>query len=221
MDANLWGCCISTTVCASDWDKTVDGYSRIVAFLKVLLPLTALGLLSTLFLISQGGDTETNIPFAQREIEERTQGQQVTAPFFSGTTAQGDEIMVTASLARPGGAGAPAVATDLNGRIRMANGSEMTLQSDTGRVRLDKNTASFVGNVEIVSSTGITVNTDQLDTVLSGVSGNSPGPISGVGPIGKFTAGTMQFSSKSEGGPVHMLFNEGVKLIYTPQKPER
>ncbi|UWQ91497.1 hypothetical protein QEZ52_01685 [Aliisedimentitalea scapharcae] len=199
----------------------MDGYSRIVAFLKVLLPLAALGLLSTLFLISRGSETETKIPFAKREIEERTRDQQVTAPFFSGTTAQGDEIMVTASLARPGGNDTPAVATDLNARIRMADGSEMTLQSDTGRVRLDKDKASFIGNVEIVSSTGIVINTDRLNTALSGVSGNSPGPITGAGPIGDFTAGTMHFSSKSEGGPVHMLFNEGVKLIYTPQKPER
>ena len=81
----------------------MDRYSRTVAYLKVLLPLTALALLSTLFLISRGIDTEAVIPFAQKDIEERMRGQQLTAPFFSGTTSGGDEIMVTASTARPGG----------------------------------------------------------------------------------------------------------------------
>ena len=199
----------------------MDGYSRIVAFLKVLLPLAALALLSTLFLISRGNDTETAIPFAQQELQDRTRDQQVTAPFFSGTTAQGDEIMVTASLARPGAGSAPAEATDLQARIRTAGGSELNLKSDTGRVRLDTDMASFLGNVEISSSAGLVVTTDELNTALSGIEGNSPGPVAGSGALGEFTAGSMQFSSKFEGGPLHMLFNKGVKLIYTPQKPER
>ncbi|MBE1284495.1 MAG: hypothetical protein GJ676_14375 [Rhodobacteraceae bacterium] len=199
----------------------MDRYSRIVAFLKVLLPLAALVLLSTVFLISRGVDTETEIPFAQQEIEERLRDQQITKPYFTGITSQGDEIMVTAGIARPGGGTTPAEATELSARIRMADGSEMTLESETGRVRLDTDMASFIGNVVITSTTGLTVYTDHLNTALSGVEGDSPGKVTGHGAIGDLTAGSMQFSSKIEGGPVHMLFKDGVKLIYTPQKQER
>ena len=99
----------------------MDRYSRMVALLKVLLPLAALALLSTLFLISRGVNIEATIPFADHEIEERMRGQQITAPFFSGTTAQGDEITVTASIARPGGPSSPAVATDLTAVNSMAD----------------------------------------------------------------------------------------------------
>ncbi|MGR3616910.1 MAG: hypothetical protein ACU0BB_12810 [Paracoccaceae bacterium] len=199
----------------------MDSYSRIVAFLKVLLPLAALALLSTLFLISGGRDTETKIPFAEHEIDERLRGQQVTKPFFSGTTAQGDEIMVSAARARPGSTDAPADADDFQGRIRMVDGGEITMRSDTGHLLLDTDVVSFIGNVVIMTSTGLTVNTERLNSALNGVAGTSPGAITGTGVFGDFEAGSMQFSTKSAGGPVHMLFNKDVKLIYVPKKPER
>ena len=199
----------------------MDRYSRMVAFLKVLLPLAALGLLSTLFLISRSVNTEATIPFAEHEIEERMRGQQITAPFFSGTTAQGDEITVTASIARPGGSASPAVATDLVAVIRMADGGRLTLSSDTGSVQLDKDIASFSGNVEITSAAGLLVTTDLLNATLSGISADSPGPVQAKGPIGTLNAGTMQMQTKTEGGALHMLFNNGVKLVYDPRKSER
>lgn len=199
----------------------MDRYSRLVAWLKVLLPLAALSLFSTLFLISRGIDTEAVIPFAEKEIEERMRDQQVTGPFFSGTTPQGDEIMVTATVARPGGFGAPAEATDLKARIRMADGSQLDLVADTGTVALDKDRASFIGNVEIASTNGLVVRTDRLNAALSGIDADSPGQIKGIGPIGVFTAGVMKIRAKNENGPVHMVFNKGVKLIYTPQQAER
>jgi len=199
----------------------MDRYSRMVAFLKVLLPLAALALLSTLFLISRGMNTEATIPFAAHEIEERMRGQQITAPFFSGTTAQGDEIAVTASIARPGGATSPAVATDLVAVIRMADGGRLTLSSQSGEVQIDKDIASFIGKVEITSAAGLVVTTDLLNATLSGISADSPGPVQAIGPIGTLNAGTMQLQTKTQGGPLHMLFNNGVKLVYDPRKSER
>ncbi|MFW8593896.1 LPS export ABC transporter periplasmic protein LptC [Cribrihabitans neustonicus] len=199
----------------------MDRHSRAVAYLKVLLPLTALVLLSTLFMVSRGSDIEAVIPFAEKEIEDRLRGQQVTGPYFSGTTSSGDEIMVTASLARPGGAGAPAVAVNLEAEIRMAQGGRIALSSETGAVYPDRDRAEFAGSVTITSADGLTVETETLNTALSGLEAESPGPVRAHGAIGNLTAGNMRIRSKTEGGPVHMLFKDGVKLIYDPQKPER
>ena len=80
-----------------------DRYSRMVQLLKVILPLAALTLLSAVFLLSRGVDLGSPIPFAEDEIVERTRDQQVTGPFFSGVTPQGEQIQVQAKLARPGG----------------------------------------------------------------------------------------------------------------------
>lgn len=199
----------------------MDNYSRAVAYLKVLLPLAALVLMSTMFLISRGVNTDAVIPFAQKEIEDRMKGQQVTAPFFSGTTAQGDEIMVTASLARPGGDGAPAVASNLSAQFDLAEGGRITLASETGAIHPGQDTARFTGSVTITSADGLVVETEELNTALSGLEADSPGPVRATGAIGELTAGNMQIGVKTEGGPVHMLFKNGVKLLYDPQKPER
>jgi len=200
----------------------VDFYSRMVAFLKVLLPLAALGILSTLFLLSRSIDPTATIPFAEDEMTDRMRGQQVTAPFFYGTTANGDDITVTASLALPGGPDVPAVAKDLVARITMADGTLFVLNADSGTVAIDQDMATFVGNVRIETSSGFALTTELLNTALSGVSGDSPGKIDGFGPLGTFSADQMHFSAKNQGGPVHMVFKNRVKLVYDPTKvPER
>ncbi|MBY6066193.1 LPS export ABC transporter periplasmic protein LptC [Leisingera aquaemixtae] len=199
----------------------MDSHSRAVAYLKVLLPLAALVLLSTLFMISRGVNTDAVIPFAQKEIEDRMKGQQVTAPFFSGTTMRGDEIMVTAALARPGRTGSAPVASDLSAEFKLADGGRITLVSETGAIQPDQDLARFTGNVVITSADGLVVETEALDTALSGLEAVSPGPVRATGAIGDLTAGNMQIRTKTQGGPVHMVFKNGVKLLYDPQKPER
>ncbi len=200
----------------------MDRYSRMVAYLKVLLPLAALALLSTLFLISRGVDTKAVIPFAQKEIEDRMRGQQVTAPFFSGTTSQGDEIMVTASVARAGSsAGNGATASDLEAVIRLSRGGRMTLVSDQGSINPDQDIARFSGHVVLTSADGLTVRTEALETALSTLMASSPGEVTATGPLGNLTAGQMLITAKSEGAPVQMVFKNRVKLVYDPRTNER
>ncbi len=197
----------------------MDLYSRFVALFKVLLPLAALAILATLFLLSRGTDF-TAIPFAEKDIAERTRGQQVTAPFFSGVTPAGEEIMFRAALVRPGGKDTPAEATDLSARITLADGARITLKSQTGSFDLQQDMAHFDGDVRITTSSGYIVTTDRLETALSGVEAHTPGPVAGTGPVGDFTAGRMTIGTKTPGGPVHMLFNHGVKMIYDPKNPD-
>lgn len=199
----------------------MDRYSRTVAFLKVLLPLVALGILATLFLLSQTDDPSTRIPFAEPDMAARLKDQQVTKPFFSGTTAKGEEIIVTADAARPGGPGQPGSADNLSARLKLVDGREITLKSETGTVDPVKDLATFTGNVRINTTTGITVLTETLNAALSGIEADTPGEVTGSGPIGNFTAGTMQITAKTGNGDVHMLFKNGVELIYDPKQTER
>lgn len=199
----------------------MDLYSRMISFLKVLLPLAALAILATLFMLSRSDDTIAKIPFAEDEIADRTRNQQVTSPFFSGTTPKGDEIIITASLARPGGPNVPAEAVNLSGRIKMADGVRMTLESDTGSFDITTDMAKFLGNVRITTSTGFLILTEELNAALNDVSGSTPGSIEGSGPLGHFTAGQMQIEAENGDGPVHMVFKNGVKLIYDPKQTER
>ncbi len=199
----------------------MDGYSRLIQILKVSLPLAALGLLSTLFLLSDSVDPESTIPFAETEILDRIRGQQVTNPFFSGTTSKGEEITVRADVARPGAEDQPAEATNLRGRVRLQNGRDMQMSSDMGQLALNGDIATFTGNVVITSADGMRLETALLNTSLKQVTGNAPGEVRGAGPMGTLTAGAMEFGTENQNGPVRMLFTDGVKLIYVPQKSER
>lgn len=198
-----------------------DRYSRMVQLLKVILPLAALTLLSAVFLLSRGVDLGSPIPFAEDEIAERTRGQQVTGPFFSGVTPQGEQIQVQAKLARPGGPESRAEAVDLEAEFRLLNGRLITLRSDMGALELDRDMATFSGNVVLTTSDGIRVDTEELNTMLSGIAGNTPGEVRGTGAIGEFTAGSMEIGAENEGGPIHIRFKNGVKLVYDPKTSER
>ena len=45
-------------------------HSRIVGWLKVILPLSALALLSSVFLVARQGDFERTTPYSVRDLEE-------------------------------------------------------------------------------------------------------------------------------------------------------
>ncbi len=199
----------------------MDRHSRIVALLKVLLPLAALVLLSTVFLISREADTEARIPFAQKEIEERMRGQQITGPFFAGTTAAGDEILITATRVTPGDGSAPANADMLEAILRLAKGGRMTMRSQAGQFSPNKDTAQFKGDVIITTADGLVVETEELNTHLNEIKATAPESIRANGALGTFTAGQMQIDSFSPSGSVHIVFNNGVKLVYDPTKSER
>ena len=54
-----------------------DRHTRIVGWLKIGLPLAALAILSTLFLLSRRIEPADDLPFAQVELEDRARRQQI------------------------------------------------------------------------------------------------------------------------------------------------
>ncbi|UWR03110.1 hypothetical protein K3740_19095 [Ruegeria conchae] len=199
----------------------VDRHSRWVQFLKVLLPLAAILILSSVFLLSRSIDTNVSVPFSDQDIGERLTDQVVTRPDYKGVTRKGEGIRVEARRASQSGELETPTASEVQGRFELSSGGEITLESNTGMIRPDKGTATFVGDVVITTADGIQVTTDLLNTSLDEIRGDSPGQIDGTGPIGDFTAGRMIFGTVKKDGPVHILFTGGVKLIYEPQKAER
>ncbi len=199
----------------------MDRYSRMVQFLKVLLPLAAIIMLSTVFLLSRSIETTVSGPFSQQDIDARLADQVVTQPDYRGTTTKGEDVQIIATKATQGTEGAVPTATEFSGRYELLSGRVITLDSNSGLIRPDKGTATFVGDVLITTADGIEVTTDLLNTSLDEIRGDSPGQVNGTGPIGDFSAGGMTFGTEKTDGPVHILFTDGVKLVYEPQKAER
>ncbi len=192
-------------------------HSRIVTALKIVLPLSALALLSTIFLFSRNSDPTSDIPFSDRMID-RAEQQVVTAPYFSGTTADGSTLSISARSARPDAAtDSGALIDGLQARISVNNGGTLTMRADNADFDLAGDNAFFSGDVKIVSSTGYRVTTQGLDTALSRIDLRSRGPVEALGPAGAFTAGRLEITVTGT-DRVQMLFTEGVKLIYDPRK---
>ena len=77
-----------------------DGlYSRVIAWLKILFPLGALVLLSTIFLFSRSTDPISTLPVLSGGVDP-SRGEQVGRPFYAGTTDRGHELTLAARQAR-------------------------------------------------------------------------------------------------------------------------
>lgn len=194
-----------------------DSYSRLVSWLKVLLPLMALGLLSTLFLLSRAVDPQTSIPFADKEIQDRLREQIVTGPFYYGTTPEGDEIAFSAdSLTTPQEEVGINRAEKVDLVIDLSSGGQITLTSNSGIFDLPNDRADLEGDVIITTSSGYRITSNRMLSELSGLYVRSPGAVQSQGPFGTLDAGAMVLSSKGADAGAHLVFTNGVKLVYVP-----
>jgi len=196
---------------------TDNTYSRVVAWMKIILPMAALGLLSTLFLISRTIDPSQSAPEAQIDLEQRAQDQGATKPSFSGVTQQGDEILFTADITRPKRDEPETILVEnIMARMALFDGAIVNITSQHAQMNLNSLTASLEGRVEITTSTGYVVATDRLDTRLDEIHAESPGPVSAKGSIGAITADRMLLQNNNKSNAPELIFTGGVKLIYHP-----
>ena len=192
-----------------------------VSLLKVLFPLLALALLSTVFLLSRVIDPDTAIPFADKEIQDRLRDQQVTGPFFSGTTANGDQISFSAEiLTTPQNEVGANRAESVRVVMDLAGGATVTLQADVAHFELTRDRAELSGDVVIETSTDYMIQSDRLTAQMTDFDVRSPGPVTARSPMGTLHAGSMVLSAPNPGEPAQLIFKNGVKLIYDPKLVE-
>lgn len=197
-------------------------HSRVVAWLKVALPLMALALLSTLFLVSRRIMPEDALPYAEVDIEQLAREQRLGAPEYSGLTDDGAAINITARILRPdlgrsavpGGTGADA--EGLTARLQAANGTVTDLVSDAGSFDPEAQRMALSGNVHLRTSDGLAVATEELQGTLDRTELVAPGAVDAQMPMGALTAGGMRITGARSG--YLAVFNDGVKLVYHPQQ---
>ena len=106
-----------------------SGYSSLVRWLKVLLPLMAVALIAAIFLSPQGGSG--SLPPA--EVARLAAGLQVENPVFKGTTDDGEPFEVTATVAVPDGPMANEIALeDPVGLVVSNDNGLVTARADRG-----------------------------------------------------------------------------------------
>lgn len=196
-------------------------YSKVVAGMKVLLPLAALGLLSTLFLISNIVDPSDSVPMSQIDLEQRARDLGATNPSFAGVTGQGDEIRFTADIVRPDPETPERLTAErVAAQFRLQAGTRVDITADTADLERREMTAQLGGDVRMTTSTGYVIETDRLISRLDALYALSPGPITATGPLGDLTAGRMVLQNAPQTGAAELHFSAGVKLVYLPQAVE-
>lgn len=193
-------------------------YSQLVGWAKIILPLSALALLSTLFLFSRSSTEPTEI--ALEEVEAIAREQRVSAPEFSGVTDEGAVIIISAKSARPDGTRPDTVGID-EMRLRMDNpdGSTIEVTATKGEIDGRARIARFLGLARLATSNGYEMETNGLIAELETGRVSSDGLLEIRAPFGQLTAGKVTFQMASKGLAQEMLFTDGVRLLYTPQTP--
>ncbi|MEM6480243.1 MAG: LPS export ABC transporter periplasmic protein LptC [Pseudomonadota bacterium] len=185
--------------------------------MKIVLPLTALGLLSTLFLISNTVDPSQSLPTTTIDLASRAENEGATNTTFAGVTRRGDEVRVTTATARPSRDNPRIIeAFDVTAQFNLISGTVLDVVSDSGDLHHSDLTATLQGDVRLVSTIGYKINTAQLDARLDELYAETPGAVTGTGPPGDLVAGRMILTQNPETEAATLRFTDGVKLIYRP-----
>ena len=92
----------------------------------------------------------------------------------------------------------------------------MDFSASQGVVNDREQTAQLIGDAVITNSAGYRMTTEKLTAAMDRIEAESAGPVTGTGPPGRIDAGKMQIDSDPETGNAHLLFTNGVKLVYDP-----
>lgn len=197
-----------------------DGYSRMVAFLKIVLPLIALAILSTLFLISNVVDPSEKIPFTDVDIQGMAREQSIGSPSYSGVTKNGAAFTVTADNATPTfGDDKGMTAHNIAAMIDTKSGATIDFTAPDGTFQEKTDQAVMYGGVRIVTSDGYTMVSDVIHAKMDMSVIETDSLVTATGPFGDFTAGKMVITQQSEQGSKSdylLVFTEGVNLVYLP-----
>ncbi len=196
-----------------------DRYSRAVALLKIILPLLALGILSTLFLVARTIDPAQNIPFADVDIDELTREQRIMRPNFSSVTESGAAISLSAASARPEIINPERIrAENIAARIDLPSGERIDIDADGGVLDTGNGDTTLDGGVVVTSSGGYVLHTELLQVNLDSSTVHAPAEIQVDSLLGQLTAGEFTMTGDGgEGTPFRLHFKNRVSLIYDPK----
>ena len=195
----------------------IDRHTRVVGWLKVVLPLAALAILSTLFLVARRIDPEAALPYAEVDVEDLAREPRMTAPTYAGTTEDGSALTLSADEARPAAEGQPAQAAGLRLDLATPDGGRTELVAAEARMDDSLRQVVLSGGVTLTTSTGYRLETAEIAAKLDRTGLESRAPVKATGPAGEITAEGMSLSQDNRTpGAYVLVFKGSVRLVYQP-----
>lgn len=162
------------------------GYSRFVAWAKVVLPFFALGLIALVVAWPRLKNDDTfRIGFASMQLSGETEPGMDNARYV-GTDDNRKPFSVTADLARIVSEDDGVVALELpKADLTLEDDTWLVLTAKTGRYARVDGTLELQGEVNLFHDTGYEMSTEQLIVDLNGGGAEGHTPVSGHGPFGE------------------------------------
>ena len=196
-----------------------NSYSFFVAWVKTLLPIAALGMLSTIFLFSGKVDVTQSLPYADLNVADIIREQRITRPYFTGISEGGIEFALSAAYATPD-AKKPSVlnVSELDIEFKLPKGGKTKITAGAGLVNAKTNYASISQGVRLDSKLNFWIATERLDIYFNHSYATTNGPFKGVFPLGSIDSGNMVL--KMITGKQQILFTNGVRMLYQPKESQ-
>jgi lipopolysaccharide export system protein LptC len=189
-------------------------YSQFVGFLKITLPLAALALMSTVFLFARAPTQDSAVPYA--EIKEIAREPRLSGAQVSGVADDGSVIQLTAETARP--LGNVLLVETMFASIDAVDGIHIDIRAGQGEINNATRIARLTGLARIETSNGYEMETAGITANLTTGQITSDGALEIQAPFGSLTAGQMIIETPEGMDGQVMLFQNGVRLVYTPQQ---
>ncbi|KAF0116570.1 MAG: hypothetical protein FD150_272 [Rhodobacteraceae bacterium] len=194
-----------------------DTHTRLVGWLKVGLPLMALAILSTLFLVARRIDPEAALPYAEVDVEALAREPRMTAPTYAGTTSDGAALTLSADEARPATGGAAATAASLRLALDTPDGARTELLAGSAVMGDGTREMILSGGVTVTTSSGYRLETAEVAAKLDRTGLESRAPVVATGPAGDIRADRMVLGQDARTpGAYVLVFKGAVRLVYQP-----
>lgn len=189
-------------------------YSQFIGILKISLPLAALALMSTVFLFARAPNQLPTIPYA--EIEALAREPRLDGARVSGVATNGSMIELTARTLRPDGDFV--LLESLSAGIDTVAGVRIDIHAGTGEIDRATQMAKLTGLARLITSDGFEVESAGFIANLSSGRIESEGALEARAPFGSLTAGSVVIDTPEGADNQVILFQNGVRLIYTRQQ---
>ncbi len=204
--------------------REIGLYSRIVQWAKIALPILALGLFSSVFLITQDDVFEgTGIVFSEADLSALGDGIQIKSPRFTGVTETGDKFLLTAHTANPDATKPSRVdLKEIAATLDLTSGESVDLTAGQGALLMSDQLLNLMNGITIVTSEGFRGKMSIAQADLRKGEVTSDAPVEITGPMGQITAGGLKFETvfAETGNSVqtHLLrFKKQVRVIFHPE----
>lgn len=189
--------------------------SRIVAWLRVILPLTALAILSVLFLLGRKPESDATIPYADVDPQDLAERQAITNPTYTGVTDSGAQLTIAGREAVPGQQKSSGSLSAVRMTIRAQDGRAADVSA--GSARMEGDQVTLAEGVRMTTADGWVLTAPEFLASTSAGTVRADSQVDVRAPFGNLTAGNMELRPVAPGAPDQILdLKGGVRLLYQP-----